>query len=173
LDQTLFPQATPYHLSFRLRCDQADIVFSDDLEFHTLELPKFSLSSHNAKTLTPIEQWAFLLKYAAEWDAEELTKILVEPPLSEAVGVLTMIAKSPDERRRYEERLKAQRDERARLSYALKEGREAGILIGQAKLLQQLLGEPPTSDDELFARPLPELSDLVTQLKSRLEKPQK
>jgi hypothetical protein len=31
LDCELFPQVAEFHLSFRLRCDQRDLVFSEDL----------------------------------------------------------------------------------------------------------------------------------------------
>ena len=42
LDEIIFNRAAypRYHHSFRLRCDQADLVFTNDFEFHTLELPK-------------------------------------------------------------------------------------------------------------------------------------
>ena len=44
LDRRMFPQnseATRYHHSFRLRCDQkSDLILTNDLEFHIFELPK-------------------------------------------------------------------------------------------------------------------------------------
>jgi len=54
LDRVLFSQAAQYHLSFRLRCDQRELVFSEDLVFHTLELPKYDPVSDNRLGVTRI-----------------------------------------------------------------------------------------------------------------------
>ncbi|MEO8495198.1 MAG: Rpn family recombination-promoting nuclease/putative transposase, partial [Planctomycetota bacterium] len=48
LARSLFADVPDYHLSFRLRCDQRELVFSDDLLFHTLELPKYVVPGDNA-----------------------------------------------------------------------------------------------------------------------------
>jgi predicted transposase/invertase (TIGR01784 family) len=181
LDEILFPEPTPYHLSFRLRCDQANITFSNALEFHTLELPKFNGSSHNTGGLTPVDEWAFLLKNAPDMESDELAKVFVDAPLREAVGILLMIAKTPDERRQYNERLKAERDERWRRNAAIKEGLQEGLqegrkeglekgqLIGQMKLLQGYLGEAISADEELMDKSLAELTSLRDQLQSRFD----
>lgn len=179
LDEILFAEPTPYHLSFRLRCDQANITFSNALEFHTLELPKFNLSSHNKGGLPPVDAWASLLKYAPDMESNELAKLLVDPPLREALGILLMIAKTPDERRQYEDRLKAERDERWRRNAAIKEGQQEGLkeglkeglekgqLIGQMKLLQGFLGEAIAVEEEMMAKSVAELTSLRDQLQSR------
>ncbi len=115
LDQVLFVQEKRYHLSFRLRCDQSDLVFTDDLEFHTLELPKFDVSSDNVVELSAQEKWLYLLRHAEEYEADRLSALLGDPEFREAVGVLEMISKSPEDQQFYESRLKFLRDERASL----------------------------------------------------------
>ena len=63
LDRLLFRGATECHLSFRLRCDQQDLVFTDDLVFHTLELPKYVVPGDNALAgLSKLEQWFCFLE---------------------------------------------------------------------------------------------------------------
>lgn len=53
LNRLLFEDLSDYHLSFRLRCDQRELVFSNDLEFHTLELPNYKVPSDNAWSRLP------------------------------------------------------------------------------------------------------------------------
>ncbi|QDU29882.1 PD-(D/E)XK nuclease family transposase [Anatilimnocola aggregata] len=124
LDKVLFRAVNLYHLSFRLHCDQTDLVFSNDLEFHTLELPKFQPASNNVGAMSPVDKWAFLLKYAPEMELDALANLLGDAAFYEAIGVLVMISKSEEELILYESRVKAARDEQARLRHAQNEGRE-------------------------------------------------
>lgn len=82
-----------------------------------------------------------------------------------------MIAKTPTQRMLYEARLKFQRDEKARLTYAEQKGREEGEQIGRIRLLQQLLGMRESSREQLAQMDLSALeamaADLQTQLRSR------
>src|SRR5271167_2128787 len=45
LDHVLFPQVPDYHLRFRLLEETHRLPFSEDVEFHLLELPKFTKSA--------------------------------------------------------------------------------------------------------------------------------
>ena len=166
LDRVLFHQEPRYHHSFRLRCDQSELVLTNDFEFHILELPKFAPSS----------------------DADRLSSLLSEPPFDEALGVLAMISKNPDDLQFYEARLKFLRDEEAKLEAAMQEGMEKGIekgiekgmergiekgmekglLAGKVQTLQELLGEAEASNQDLLRLSLDELSALVQSLQSRL-----
>jgi len=79
-----------------------------------------------------------------------------------------MIAKNPDERRLYNERLKLERDERARNRQAREEGREEGELVGRVKLLQSLNGDAPTTTEELLELDPERLHALEIELQQRL-----
>lgn len=174
LDQVLFRGQKLHHLSFRLRCDQcSELVFTPDLEFHTLELPKFQPPRHNAERFSALDKWTYLLRFAPGMEAEELANQLEETAFREAVGVLDMISKSEEELLLYENRIKASRDERARLSYALNQGIEQGIekgrLQGTVQTLQEsLMTETPATLEELQNLTLAELQQLVEQLRSKL-----
>ena len=92
-----------------------------------------------------------------------------------------MIARTPDQLREYNARLKAQRDEEARLLYAQQQGIEIGEargeargirkgqLCGQIMLLQQLLKQPVSADEQLAACSIEQLQLLHTELRQRLD----
>ena len=128
LDSTLFRHVPNYHLSFRLRADQLDLVFTNDLQFHLLELPKFIPASDNLEIseLPPLERWLYFLRHAEQLESDELAELLVEAEYKEAAEVLEMISRSPEDRQFYEARQKFLHDEEARLIQAKKEGREEG-----------------------------------------------
>ena len=83
-----------------------------------------------------------------------------------------MIARNPDERRLYNERLKLERDERARNLLAREEGRQEGRhegeLVGRVKLLQNLSGDTPATTEELLRLGTEQLIVLERELQQRL-----
>ncbi|MDA1052318.1 MAG: Rpn family recombination-promoting nuclease/putative transposase [Planctomycetota bacterium] len=197
LDRVLFREVTDYHLSFRLRCDQRDLVFSEDLVFHTLELPKYTLPSDNVvRQLVPLEKWLCFLKRGEYMAPSELAELFEDEVFREAAGVLEMISQSPDDRQFYESRMKFLHDEEARLIAARKEGlatgfatgrekgreegrkegrkegreegREEGVLAGQIQLLQVLLGEEKTSMADLLPHGIATLTATLLELQTRL-----
>lgn len=189
LDRLLFRDAAEYHLSFRLRCDQRDLVFTNDLVFHTLELPKYTVPGDNTLLDLPkLEQWFCFLKLAAHRDLHELPRLLGDEVFEEAAGVLEMIFQSPEDRQFYEARMKYLHDEEARLIAAREEGREEGraegmetgmekgremgaaqgTLVGKLQLLQELLGDAVVSTPKLLQCTSDELAMMVAELQERL-----
>jgi predicted transposase/invertase (TIGR01784 family) len=177
LAKNLFPQIDGYHLSFRLRCDQTSDVFTDALEFHTLELPKFEVVSDNGsiKHRSAVEKWLYFLRHAEHLDAEELRDQLMDPAFEQAVGVLEMIARTPEEHQFYEARLKFLRDEEAKVMAARLEGREEGreegrrmATISIVHMLEELLGDSPTDRESLSGQSFANLEERVEELRKRL-----
>ncbi len=175
LDRLMFPQRSEqarwYH-SFRLRCDQnADLILTD-LEFHIFELPKFAPSSENIGELSADEKWLHLFAHAAETDPLTLANLLRDPAYREAIGVLQMISKSPEDLQYYDDRLKFLCDERGKLLAAREEGREEGreqgALAGKVQLLQELLGDMPTTANELQSLSVDTLATQFAELQQRL-----
>lgn len=169
----MFPGTPRWHLEFRLRDAGAQIERTSDLRVHTLELPKYRAKGHNLPEATPLEKWAYFLKFADRLTARELAVRLVDPEFVQAAGVLEMISHTPEERARYEARQKFLRDEAGRLERARAEGQaeglELGVLAGRAQLLQQLLGIRVAGIDELSAVPSSQLEALVRALERRLQ----
>ena len=85
-----------------------------------------------------------------------------------------MISQTPEQQQLYDARLKFQLDEAARLEFARTEARTEGLrigeLIGQIKLLQNLLGISDPSADRLLSYDLVELSELAEQLKAQFRR---
>lgn len=185
LDRLLWADVADYHLSFRLRCDQRDLVFTDDLVFHTLELPKYPVPDDNALCgLSSLEQWFCFLQLAAHREVHELARLLGDAIFAEAAGVLEMISQTPEDRQFYEARLRYLQNQEARLNAAVEaareEGREEGMekgreegavqgtLIGKIQLLQELVGDSVSGTSELLQRGSDELSQLLGELQQRL-----
>lgn len=167
LDAVLFRELGDLHLDFRLRTT-AGLDLTDCLQVHLLELPKYAPPRDNGKITDPLEKWAYFFCQANESTAEELKQRLADPVFAEATGVLEMIARSPEERRYYEARLKMQRDEQARLEAAEARGEARGEAIGRVRLLEQLAGLPASSADALRQHTLEELAAMENELQRRL-----
>ena len=183
LDAILFRDSAPMHLDFQLRADSGELL-TDCLQIHLLELPKYDPHADNRLESDPICQWIHFFRFAASSTPDELCRRLPDPVFSEAIGVLEMIARNPEEKRYYESRLKMQRDEQARLEAAeerglergLEEGREEGRqegveqgeAIGRVRVLQSLAGVAESSVDLLRARSLNELAEMEQDLKRQL-----
>ncbi len=151
-------------------------MMTDDFEFHIIELPKFRPESDNIGELPPDQKWLYLFKHAAEMEPEQLSELLGEDPYREAIGVLEMISKTPEDYHYYEDRLRFLRDKEAKLEDAKQagreegrlEGREEGELAGRIRTLQELLGQPVTPRDELLVMDTAALLTLSTELRQRL-----
>ena len=144
LDAVLFGRTPQIHSDFRFRSNDAAICLTDGIQVHLLELPKYPIPSDNTVIGDPIESWLCFLRTASTMTAEEIEHRFSSPAFTEAAGVLEMIARTPQERSQYEARLKAQRDERARMQYAIEQARAEGEVRGEARgrirILRELLG---------------------------------
>jgi len=184
---------TRWHHSFRLRCDQnSELILTNDFEFHIFELPKFHPSGDTIGELSAEEKWLYLFTHAAVMEADQLSDLLGDDPYREAIGVLQMISKSPEDYQYYEDRLKFLRDEQGKLLAAKQEGEQLGLakglakgrvegrvegreegrvegnLAGKIQTLQELLGDAVTTDDELLSRDHETLRTELTALQARL-----
>jgi predicted transposase/invertase (TIGR01784 family) len=166
----LFPEVPAYHLVFELREREHQLLFTDDLAVHILELPKFTKSA--AELATPLDVWLYFLRHGDRLDTEALPAALAEvAEVRLAMGELQMIAQSDLERERYEARLKLQRDISTALAEARDEGLEQGRKEGQVEQIhfcEGLLRRAPTPAAQLLALPLAELERLAQQLKAEL-----
>ena len=180
LDAVLFPSVPDLHFDFRMRNGRHDLVLTDDLQVHFLELPKYNRGVRPLTAASPVEKWAHLFRYGSEMTSEEIARLLVEAEFIEAAGVLEMIAQSPQERERYEARLKFERDQIWRIKTAKDEGIQEGVAqgiekgiergkyLGQIPLLQSLLGLLETPSSELALMEPGELSNIASRLQTQL-----
>src|SRR5262249_13727287 len=139
--------------------------FSDQIEIHLLELPKFTRPA--AELATPLDRWLFFLRQAASLDTDALPEALAVPEIRRAMKELEVISQSDLDRERYEARLKYQRDEISRLQAA----RDAGMrerLTREVQFLQRFLKQDPTEQKQLDALPTQELLALVERLQQEM-----
>lgn len=175
LDATEFQNEAAVQHSFQLRSEDG-LLLTDCLQIVLIELPKYVPLSDNRVISDPVEQWLYFFCRAGASAPDELVGRLPDRVFAEATGVLERIAKNPNERRLYNERLKMERDERARNLQAREEGRQEGIeeglrrgaMVGRIQLLQQLSGLASQSADELAGLGLDALAALESELQGRL-----
>ncbi len=136
-----------------------------------------------------MERWCWFLRHAQELTTEQLALLLPDQEFSEAAKVLDMIAQTPEQLQEYNARLKAQRDEEARIIHARQQGIEVGeargieigeargetrglrrgLLQGQILQLQQLLCLPTSTDAEFAACDQDQLNQMLVRLQQRFK----
>jgi predicted transposase/invertase (TIGR01784 family) len=114
--QSLFADLPEHHLVFRLQEVQHGLVFSNDLEIHFIELPKFTKTAEDLSS--NLDRWCYFLRHGAELDPGQLPPTMDVPPIRRAMEVLTVFTQDERERAAYEERLMIQLD-RNSLEYEL------------------------------------------------------
>ena len=172
----MFPKVDDFLMDFRLVNAKNQLELTDCLQIHLLELPKYVVPSDNRIIRDPVEQWAYFLLCAPYLTREQLLARLPDPVFAEAVGVLEMIARDPKQRQLYEDRLKFEMDERAKLQTAEARGLEKGLAEGEARgeargrvrILQQIVGRPVSTVAELANKSLLELAEMEAKLQQQL-----
>jgi predicted transposase/invertase (TIGR01784 family) len=181
LDHVLFPQGQEYHLRFRLLETRHRFLFTDDLEFHLLELPKFTKSAEELSS--SLDRWLYFLRHAEKMDTAAVPAALRQQPLVlRALEELKMLAQTDVERERYEARRKAQLDYNTAVKVARMEGRQEGREagreegraegeeIGRIHLCERLLNRPLTPAEQLVSRSLEDLIRLADDLQAQVLK---
>lgn len=189
LDAVLFRTSPAYHLDFRLR-ERGGLTLTDHLQIHLLELPKYQPPADNTEVAGPLEKWLYFLRHAGDLTKRELTEKLADAEFATAAEVLEMISRTPEERRIYEGREKARRDEAARMEYAIQtataeslargleqglvqgllRGMERGTQIGRIQVMQELLGRVVATTDELAVLEPSLLARLLAELEQQLQR---
>ncbi|MFN5588014.1 MAG: Rpn family recombination-promoting nuclease/putative transposase [Planctomyces sp.] len=122
----MFAAPPVLHLDFRLREKSHTLTLTDDLQIHLLQLNHLHVTEETLYDASALERWAWFLCHADQLTSEQIHELFPDEVFTEAAGVLEMIAQSPEELIEYNARLKAQRDDRARLLYAQQQGIEQG-----------------------------------------------
>jgi predicted transposase/invertase (TIGR01784 family) len=172
LDHMLFPHVPDYHLRFQMLETNHRFPFTDDLEFHLLELPKFTKSTEELSS--GLDSWLYFLRHAEKIDTAAVPAVLQRQPLvMRALEELNMLAQTDEERERYEARRKAQLDYNTGMKVARMEGRQEGRAegeIGRIHLCERLLNRPLTPTEQLVSRSLEDLIHLADDLQAQVLK---
>jgi predicted transposase/invertase (TIGR01784 family) len=176
LDHVLFPDVPDYHLRFHLLEQTHHFAFTQDIEFHVLELPIFKKS---AEYLTNgLDIWLYFLCHAAKIDTGAVPAALQKPLVLRAFEELRMLTHTEIERERYDARRKAQPDYNTGLKVARMEGQEEGRkeglnkgeCIGMIHAFERLLNRPDTPTGQLLLLSLEELTRLGDDRQQLLSK---
>jgi hypothetical protein len=100
-----------------------DVLATDDLQIHLLQLKNLLVTANNVYHALPAERWAYFLQNADQLTSAEIRRLFPDAEIAEAAGVLEMISQTPEQLLLYNARLKFQRDEEARLRKAQQDGR--------------------------------------------------
>jgi hypothetical protein len=90
LDHVLFPEVQDHHLRFRLVETAHRFPFSEDLELHLLELPKFRKTA--GQFSAALDLWLYFLRHAENMDIGVLSRALQRPPEPPALEELALSA---------------------------------------------------------------------------------
>jgi predicted transposase/invertase (TIGR01784 family) len=162
LNHIMFPQAPEYHLHFRLLEKSRQFPLTEDIDFHLLELPKFTKTAEELDS--GLDIWLYFFRHAEKIDTESLPAALRQPQLLRAMEELKMLSHTEIERERYEARRKAQFDDNTRVKVARMEGRAEGEKIGLIHAWERLLGRPQTPTERLGSLSLEDLTRLADEL---------
>lgn len=147
-----------------------------------MELTKYNLDERTISGAPKIEQWAFLLLFAQDYNADQLKALLPGIEFEQAIETIETISVKTEDKQMYDQREKAQRDYEWALSGAREEGvaegiekgiekgREEGKLAGTIQTLQELLGDEVTSDSELMPLGIAALTTQLSALQARLRR---
>ncbi len=165
LNHVLFPQVPDYHLRFCLLEQSHHFPLTHDIEFHILELPKFTKTADELET--DLDIWLYFLRHAEKMDTEALPPALTRHPMMQAVEELKVLAQNELERERYEARRKAQLDYNTDMRVSRMKGLAEGK-IETIHLCERLLKQPQTPTDRLAALSLDELTRLADALQEQV-----
>ena len=185
----LISQPAKLHLDFRLREESLPLTLTDDLQIHFLQLNHLQVTAETLYNASPVERWCWFLRHVQELTTEQVSLLLPDPEFTEAAKVLDMIAQTPEQLQEYNARVKAQRDEEARIIYAQQQGIQIGeargieigeargetrgirrgLLQGQILTLQQLLRLPTCTEEQFAACDIDQLTHMLTQLQQQFK----
>ncbi|AEF94664.1 Conserved hypothetical protein CHP01784 [Desulfotomaculum nigrificans CO-1-SRB] len=134
-----FKGKTKYQHTFRIREDETGELLNDELEIHFLELEKFIRLKRRPKDA--LEEW---LLYFNNIVGEEMEEIAMgNPGIRKAMTIEQIFFKNQQERRLYELREKAARDEISMVSGARAEGKAEGkaegLVEGKAEMAKDAI----------------------------------
>ena len=161
VDDILFPELAGPHHRFRLCEESRGTVFSDQIELHVLELPKFA--KRLSDLADDLDKWLFFLRHAATLDINHWPLELSASPWQRAGKELTMLAQTDIEREKYEARRKGQLD----YTTDMRAERRLGMSFTAIRMLQRFLRMPVADIATLEAMPDDDRSRLKMDLTAK------
>jgi predicted transposase/invertase (TIGR01784 family) len=102
LNESLFAGLSAYHLPFVVYNREHEIVFSDHLQLHVLQLPDWQFE---VRPYEELDRWMYLFKEGPGIDVDDPPVILQTPEMRQAMHVLQHFAENEAEYLLYQKRL--------------------------------------------------------------------
>jgi predicted transposase/invertase (TIGR01784 family) len=173
VNQPLFPAVDDYHMVFELVDVEHGERFTDLIQMHVLQLPKFARKADELES--DLDAWLYLFRHAESIDVDHLPARLSQPVYRRAIEELEMLTQDDQERMRYEARMLAIRTQQTLVEEAeergLEKGMEKGEWIGRIHLAERLLNRPQTPSDDLVQLSLEQLRRCADELEAELTGP--
>ncbi len=127
-----------YHRTFHVRYDETGELLNDDLEVHFMELRKIEGIKRSPQDA--IEAW---MMYLNNLEGEEMEAIAMDNPgIKKAMTIEQAFMRNKQERRIYELREKAIKDELSALAGSEAKGRAEGMAEAICQFLEVRFGKP-------------------------------
>jgi len=170
VDFTIFPDSQPVHTTFHLtprqnhstdgRVGHDSLILTDHLAIHFLELPKLRCDAtptgDSPHISTMLHRWLYYMHGRGEVHAMEdpiLLQILREDPdIEDAEERYRLFVEDDELREKYQDRIKAERDRRSQMIYAVRQGEKRGLEQGRQEERRELIRRMKTkgmSNDEI------------------------
>ena len=131
LRHLLFHDTSQSHHRFEMRDLESRRKLDNAIEVHTVELTKYNLDEQTVSQKSKLEQWAFLLLRAQDYDAATLRQLLPGIEFETAIETIRIISEKTEDKQMYDQREKAQRDYEWAITGAKKIAREEGWIEGR------------------------------------------
>jgi predicted transposase/invertase (TIGR01784 family) len=156
-----------FHSTFHLLEDHSGDLFTPEIEFHVLELPKLSLAITDRQA--NLERWARFFRAQTVEEFQELAR--EDAIMTTAKDALQELSQDPESQRVARERETAVLMHRHTIAASLKQGREEGREEGlrvAVRALCDVLGVEidATKEQRLASLNFEQLGNLVQQLKA-------
>ncbi len=137
----MFPKLENMHNVFTLTSESnPKVVFSDQMQIHSIELPKANFTNSNS-VQTKFSQWVDFFQNGHEKTEAEMNDLLSDEGLALAIKKYRALCQDPTLRELALRQEKAERDRQAELEYALDEGMAKGMEKGMAQGLEKGLAQ--------------------------------
>lgn len=157
LDFKLFPDEPNFYACFHLWEDTRHFLYTDQIEFHVLELPK--LPEELKEDSNNILLWAKFINAERKEEFEMLANR--DPYIASAYQHLQIISQDQEKRIEYEARERALRDH----NQMMKESREEGIAEGERRTIHRMLKTmSPNQVAEALEMPLEAIQQIMQEL---------
>lgn len=132
VDFTLWPDRKRYHHRFCMHEPEAEILYPDSMEIHTLELPKIPRDYDGSKLC----DWLRFISSRTKKEFEFLAG--KDTAMAEAYSRLMVLSQDEKERLRALAHEKFVRDHASRMQGAREEGLAEGLAKGEARAMQKI-----------------------------------